>query len=138
MRKKRKRTYLDAGVLLVIVRGKEEIAEKGLHILDDPEREFVSSPFLKLEVLPKAVHGKYDDEVMFYEEFFSAVRYRIDASEHLVEEALGCANAHGRGGMDALHVAAAIEAEADKLVTTEKPTKPIHRVKELPVVSIYG
>ena len=40
-------------------------------------------------------------------------------------------------GMDALHVAAAIEAKADELVTTEKPTKPMHRVKEVKVVSLY-
>ena len=134
----KKRTYLDTGVLIAVARGKEDLAEKGLQILDDPDREFIASPFLKLEVLPKAVHGKHDDEVTFYEEFFSAVRYRIKASEHLVEEALRYANAHGLGGMDALHVAAAIEAEADELVTTEKPTKPMHRVKEVKVVSLYG
>lgn len=133
----KKRTYLDTGVLIVVARGKEDLVEKGLEIFNDPDREFISSPFVKLEVLPKAVHGKHKDEVEFYEEFFSSARYQIKASEHLVEEALRYANAHGLGGMDALHVAAAIEAKADELVTTEKPTKPIHRVKEVKVVSLY-
>jgi hypothetical protein len=39
--------------------------------------------------------------------------------------------------MDALHIAAAIEAKADELVTTEKSTKPMHRVTEVKVVSLY-
>jgi hypothetical protein len=29
-----------------------------MRILDDPDREFVASPFLKLEALPKAVYEK--------------------------------------------------------------------------------
>ena len=134
----KKRTYLDSGVLIAVARGKEDIVEKGLEIFNDPDREFISSLFLKLEVLPKAVHGKHADEVEFYEAFFSAARYQVKASEHLAKEALRYAKAHGLGGMDALHVAAAIEAKADELVTTEKPTKPMHRVKEVKVVSLYG
>jgi len=42
-----------------------------------------------------------------------------------------------RGGwMDALHVAAALQIQADELITTEKPTKPMHRVREIQIVSI--
>jgi hypothetical protein len=50
------RTYLDAGVLISAARGKAPLATKALDILDDPNRQFVSSVFLKLEVLPKAVY----------------------------------------------------------------------------------
>lgn len=53
-----KRTYVDAGVLIAAARGKDDVAVKAIQILDDPDREFVSSPFLRLEVLPKAVYGK--------------------------------------------------------------------------------
>jgi len=38
--------------------------------------------------------------------------------------------------MDALHVAAALQIQADELITTEKPTKPMHRVREIQIVSI--
>jgi len=41
-----------------------------------------------------------------------------------------------RRGMDALHVAAALQIQADELITTEKPTKPMHRVREIQIVSI--
>ncbi len=48
---------------------------KAMQVLDDPDREFVSSPFLKLEILPKAVYGKRQAEVEFYQTFFAAVRH---------------------------------------------------------------
>ncbi|MDE5119367.1 MAG: hypothetical protein O4965_04050 [Trichodesmium sp. St19_bin1] len=39
--------------------------------------------------------------------------------------------------MDALHVAAAISVNADELITTEKSSKPMHRVTQIKVISIY-
>ncbi|WP_334951383.1 hypothetical protein [Nostoc sp.] len=39
--------------------------------------------------------------------------------------------------MDALHVAAALSVGAEELVTTEKRTKPMHRVTSINVVSIF-
>ena len=133
----KKRTYLDTGVLVTMALGEEDLVEKGLEIFNDPDREFIVSAFQKLEVLPKAVYGEHKDEVELYEQFFSSAHYQVKASEHLSDEALTYAKAHGLGGMDALHIAAAIQANADELVTTEKPTKPMHRVTEVKVVSLY-
>ena len=42
------RTYVDAGVLITAARGVAPIAIKALEVLDDPNREFASSIFLKL------------------------------------------------------------------------------------------
>lgn len=39
---------------------------KALLILDDPEREFVSSAFVKLEVLSKAIYHKQQEEIEVY------------------------------------------------------------------------
>ena len=61
------RTYLDAGVLIAAARGKEPIAIRALEILDDPNRQFVSSIFLRLELLPKPTYFKNSSEVEFYE-----------------------------------------------------------------------
>jgi hypothetical protein len=36
-------------------------------------REFASSRFVQLEVLPKAIFNKQQDETEFYETFFNAV-----------------------------------------------------------------
>jgi len=43
----------------------------------------------------------------------------------------------GLGAMDALHLAAARLLRADELVTTEKPTKSIHRSSLVNVVYLY-
>jgi len=134
----KKKTYLDAGVLIAAVRGRDEVAARAMQVLDDPDREFVSSAFLKLEVLPKAVYGKRQPEVEFYETFFAAVRHWAKTLTRIVEKARQHANTHGLGAMDALHVAAAISVGADELVTTEKPEKPIHRVTEVKVISLQG
>lgn len=134
----RRKTYIDAGVLIAVARGQNEVAVRAMQILDDPMREFVASPFLKLEVLPKAVYGKRQAEVEFYETFFAAVSHWVDAASDVVEEAQRLASAYGLGAMDALHVAAAICVGADELVTTEKASKPIHRVTDVQVVSIQG
>jgi predicted nucleic acid-binding protein len=57
---------------------------------------------------------------------------------HVEEDAVSheIAGTYGLAAMDALHVAAALEIQADELITTEKPTKPMHRVREIQIVSI--
>ena len=66
----RKRTFLDAGVLIAAARGQDTASIAALNILDDPSREFISSPFVKLDVLPKAVYNGKTNEAEFYEVFF--------------------------------------------------------------------
>jgi hypothetical protein len=39
--------------------------------------------------------------------------------------------------MDALHIAAAISVGAEEFITTEKPTKPMYRVTDIKVVSLF-
>ncbi len=43
---------------------------------------------------------------------------------------------YGLAAMDAVRVAAALQIKADELITTEKLTKPMHRVKEIQIISI--
>jgi hypothetical protein len=50
------RTFLDAGVLIAGIRGDLETVERVLAIRNDPERAFVASDFVRLEVLPKALY----------------------------------------------------------------------------------
>ncbi len=49
----RKRTFIDAGVLIAAARGEDDPSISALEILDDPSREFVSSPFIELECFPR-------------------------------------------------------------------------------------
>jgi hypothetical protein len=66
-------TFVDAGVLIAAARGRPEISAQAMAILDDPDRTFASSEFIRLEVLPKALFNKKFDEAEFYLEFFQAV-----------------------------------------------------------------
>lgn len=131
------RTYLDAGVLIAAARGTAPIAIRALEILDDPNRQFVSSVFLKLEVLPKAIYFKNSAESEFYEAVLDSVIYWADSTDSIVEQAYKEACAFGLAALDALHVAAAASAGADELVTTEKRNKPIHRTQSVKVISIW-
>ncbi len=130
-------TFIDAGVLIVAARGEDEIAERALEILKDPNREFASSVFLKLEVLPKATYNKRTDEVEFYEEFFGAVTYWANDIERIIQDAYQESCQSGLGAMDALHVMAAVSVGATEFITNEKPEKSIHRTNSIRVISIY-
>lgn len=46
------------------------------------------------------------------------------------------AGQYGLAAMDALHVASALSAKAEEIITTEKSTKPMHRVSGIRVVSL--
>ena len=131
------RTFIDAGVLIVAARGEDEIAERALEILKDPNREFASSVFLKLEVVPKATYNKRNDEVEFYEEFFGAVTYWANDIERIIQDAYQESCQSGLGAMDALHVMAAVSVGAAEFITNEKPEKSIHRTNSIRVISIY-
>lgn len=131
-----KLTFVDAGVLIAAARGNHELSTKALNILADPEREFVSSDFVKLEVLPKPIHYRNLAEVEFYDIFFAAVQQWVDVSDELIRTAYQEACQAGLSAVDAIHVAAAILANATELVTTEKPEKVIHRTSSINVVSI--
>jgi predicted nucleic acid-binding protein len=130
------RTFVDAGVLITAARGIAPIALKAIEILDDPNREFASSIFLKLEVLPKAVYYKNEAEAEFYYTFFNAVAHWVEALDTIAREAFREACDSGLAAMDALHVASAVSVGAEEIVTTERAQKPIHRTRLIRVVSI--
>lgn len=65
-------TFIDAGVLIAAARGRTEVSAEALAILDDPDRSFASSEFVRLEVLPKALFNRKSAEAEFYLEFFHA------------------------------------------------------------------
>jgi predicted nucleic acid-binding protein len=131
-----KLTFVDAGVLIAAARGGNEQAARALEILDDLDREFAASPFLRLEVLPNALFNKRDGEVAFYEAFFSAVSKWATDLRAVTEAALREASTYGVEAMDALHAAAAASVGAAELVTAEKPSRSIHRARSVRIVTI--
>ncbi len=131
-------TYIDSGVLIYAARGTDSAAELALPFLKSRARRFVTSDYVRLEVLPKAVWYKNTAEVAFYEGFFKLNFRVVRTGPELLDLAMEEACRNGIGGMDALHVAAAVFGGAEELVTSERVTKPIHRTKLLRVVSIFG
>ena len=130
------RTYIDSCVLIAALRGEEEIASIALSFLYDPLREYVTSDYLKIELLPKCTFYRNDAEKEFYEEFFKTSAAHVPNSDELLALALDEGGKTGISGIDAIHVACAVVAEAKELITAEKLTKPIHKATGVTVISI--
>lgn len=130
------RTYVDAGVLIAAVRGGSDLARLALELIEDPDRVFVASVFLRLEVLPKATYLRRQTEVTFYQNFFARIASWAHPGDALLDLAEQEAARSGLNALDALHIAAAQLLGADEFVTTESPRKPIHRTTSVRVVAI--
>lgn len=131
------RTFVDSGVLIEAFRGSSAIAASVLAILNDANREFVTSEFVRLEVLPKPTFQKRLIEVAFYNTFFTTVSQSASITRTLVRLAMRRAEEFGLSAVDALHVAAAETTGAAELITAERPTSPLSRVTSIRVVSIH-
>lgn len=130
------KTYVDSGVLIEAYRTTTPLAALAAAILTDRNRVFVTSDFVRLEVLPKPTYMRRTAEVAFYNAFFALARKPVPISKALVHQAAHYAETFGLSAVDALHVAAAERARADELVTTERRSSPLLRVPAPRVVSI--
>lgn len=130
-------TYVDSGVLIEAYRGSSTIAAPALAILSDGNREFVTSEFVRLEVLPKPTFQRLLIEVAFYNTFFATATHTVSITRTLVRLAMRRAEQFGLSAVDALHVAAAETSGAAELITAERPTSPLSRVTSIHVVSIH-
>ncbi|HLX45202.1 MAG TPA: PIN domain-containing protein [Bryobacteraceae bacterium] len=120
-------TFVDTNVLIAAHRGTPEPRRQALAILEDPDRFFVASPFLQLEIVPKAIYHRQQLEVEFYQTFFDGVRIWINDLSAMVAIATEESERHGIAAMDALHIAAAYLGEAEVFYTLERAEKPIYR-----------
>ena len=131
------KTFLDTGVLLIAWR-QNDLTPAALTILSDDTRQFFSSQLVRLELLPKPKFEKRQKELNFYQAHFDEVQAFEPLSEELGHEAEKLAARYGLAGPDALQIAAAIRQGVEEFVTSEKPGKPMFRVKELRVISLFN
>lgn len=129
-------TYLDSGVLIAASRGNDLVSLKAISILDSEQRQFCYSSFVRLEILTKAKYHKKPDEVNFYETFFANCQIYANDLDTIVNLAEELAAKYGLNALDALQIAAAISVNAEEFITTEKTTKPLHKVTEINVISL--
>ena len=137
MSEPRTRTFLDSGVLITAARSKDADQQTALSVLRDARRVFLTTPFVALEVIPKATFNRQELERSFYARYLeSATNYReLNRMAGLAgEEAARC----GLAALDALHVAGAFLLKAHELITTEKPGKPIYRTNLVKVRWLYA
>ena len=130
------RTFIDSGVLISAATGRDTLFDRAWNILDDPERVFLTSEFVRLEVLPKATYFRRQDELEMYEAFFATVEQTVPLSQALMTQAHVEARSAGLGALDALHVAAAKISGAEEWVITERPITALFRVEGLTVTTI--
>jgi predicted nucleic acid-binding protein len=129
------RTYIDANLLIAAWQGRDEAGIKAMTILDDPGRALVVSNAVWLEVMPKPLYQKEQEESAFYGAIFAQAEC-IPWQTDVLYQAHALAQRYGIAAMDAIHVATAIAAKVDEFVSAEKPTKPMFRVNEIPMRSL--
>ena len=131
------RTFLDAGVLIAAHRGEPVLKRVALTLIADPNRAFVASPFLRLELEPKALHFGNESETSLYRSYFDRrVTFWVGRANRILSVAFDEAGRWGLAAMDALHVAAAHLGGAEEFITTERDGKPIYRTTLTSVVSL--
>lgn len=133
---KKKLTFLDTGVLISAMCGEEQLAARCFTVLDDPNREFVASDFLKLELLPKPTRNKQEESIAFYNDYLGTVVKMSATLPETTERAFELACQYGLGAVDAIHFQTAIEANVSEFVTTEKQTKPYFQINHPSVSAI--
>jgi predicted nucleic acid-binding protein len=131
------RTFCDSGVLIAAARSLDPDGERALKFLEEPDRVFLTSPFVHLEVVPKAIFFKKGLERSFYDRYFANAVWYGDVDKIEVAAQSEAAKS-GLGAMDALHLAAAHLSRADEFITTEKPNKAIYRSSLVEVVYLFS
>jgi predicted nucleic acid-binding protein len=116
----------------------ETLSAAAMQIIDDDTREFFTSQMVRLELLPKARFEKRPREVAFYEAHFADCVGSQPLSQELGLEAEKLASRHGLAGPDALQIAAAIRQGVEEFYTSEKSGKPLFRLDEIRVVSLFS
>lgn len=111
--------------------------QRALQLLEEPDRLFLTSPFIHLEVLPKAIFYRWRLERFFYDRFFNDAVWFSEVDNMEASAQTEAAKA-GLGRMDALHLAAAYLSGAHQFITTEKPNKAIYRFSLVMVVYLFN
>jgi predicted nucleic acid-binding protein len=130
-------TFIDTSVLITAWRsGDPGLKIKALTVLSDSNRSYAASDFVELEVMPKAVYHKQHIEQAFYQRFFNRLTVKVQNRRGLEADAFDIAVRFGLSAMDALHIAAAIEIQAEEFITAERSNSPLLRVRGVKVISI--
>ena len=131
------RTYLDTGVIIAAWSAVHVLHSEAVSVLKEDHRDFVSTSLSRLETIPHAKFGRRIDEVNFLEAYFQGYIVEThEVDETLVQDAERVAEMTDTGGIDAMHIAAAINLGAEEFITVEKRTKPMYRNSQIRVIHL--
>lgn len=120
------RVFIDANVIITAARNKGQAGQAALAFLARTDLQFVTSPFIELEVKPTAVREGHHQDVAFIDGFLG----KCDSVTDL-NRVMGLAYSEmtrlNLKSLDALHLAAVHIGRADRFVTLEKPNKPMFK-----------
>ncbi len=100
-----------------------------MEILDDPERQVIASEAVRLEVMPKSIYEKRQEERAAFDEIFQKSEM-LSWKLEVLRKAYDLACRYGIAALDAIHLAFAVDAQVDEFVTAEKPTKSLFRFNQ--------
>ena len=124
-------------MLIAAARGSGKLGHRAVTVISAiSSREFVSSDYVRMEIVPKPTFFGRVAEVRFYEEFFATVTTWVTFEKAHLESAFEEACRSGLSWVDAVHVVIAELSGCEELVTSEKPTSAIHRTSCIRIVSI--
>ena len=132
---RKRRTYLDACVLIAAWSGDTQSRSWARAVLDDPRRQFVVSDFVHLDVLPKPVFYRRSLELAFMRAILVNTEH-VATSSALLQRALDMAGRFDVNLLDAIHLAAAALSGVDEMVTFGGAEKPMCRQTEVRVISL--
>ena len=129
-------TYIDSGVLIAATRGQTDFSHVAFLALTDPSRLYASSVFVQLELLSISKKFRCTEQNDLYKVFFETVTHWAEDFSCITQIACEQSERYGLTAMDALHIGAAITVGASEIITTQGSDKPIHKNREIRVVSI--
>jgi predicted nucleic acid-binding protein len=134
----RLRTYVDAGVLIAAARGTQPLAGRALTLLEDPSREFITSDYLRMEIVPKPTYHRVIEELAFYDEFFRSASTVLPFDAELLNRSFEEACRLGLSAFDAIHLTAAVASGCEEFLTSERMTSPLFRATAVKIVSLHS
>lgn len=124
------RVYVDSCIFILASRGddQEERVRDAIRAISDEDIEFVYSPIVELESLPKpSLIAKYSDQAAMLRMLFNRfTKVECNGSAQSIALSEAC-SVPGLTAFDALHIGAAVVAGVDYLLTAEAPTSTMHR-----------
>ena len=74
-------------------------------------------------------------EIDGLDDYFDMASYRVEINEGFIRQVIDeAARVYSIRAMDAAHITAAKVAHCDEFITTEKPTKPLFKVRGIRVL----